>query len=118
MSIEEEIEALADAGLLTERQAEAWVLRRVELVPREAAAESMGIAPSTLDKHLAVAKEQIEAAEETLAVLEDFRTVDAPEECDVCSRTIAGTWVEDDDGTIMCPQCADVDLDAALGPDY
>lgn len=73
MTTEEEVERLVDAGLLTERQAEAYVMREVELVPREAAAEGMGIAPSTLDDYRADAVEKIEDAEATVEAVRDIR---------------------------------------------
>jgi len=72
-SIDEEIQLLVDAGLLTERQAQAYVYREVELVPREAAADQMGISSSTLDDYRADAEDKIEAARETLNALEEIR---------------------------------------------
>lgn len=69
-SAEEEIEMLAGAGLLTKRQAEAYVYREIEHLSRGAAAERMGISPSTLDDYRSDAGTKIEDAEETLDVLE------------------------------------------------
>lgn len=73
LSTEEEIELLVDAGLLTERQAEAYVLREVELVPREAAADAIGISKSTLDDYRGAAEDKIEDARATLDALESIR---------------------------------------------
>lgn len=72
-TLEEEIEMLADAGLLTERQAEAYVYRRVELTPGYAAAEEMGISESTLSDYVSDAEAKIEAARDTLDALEAIR---------------------------------------------
>jgi predicted DNA-binding protein (UPF0251 family) len=69
LSFEEEVDALADAGLLTERQAEAFVHRRIELTPRWAAAQDMGIAEDTLDDYVEVASEKIETAHATVEAL-------------------------------------------------
>jgi len=71
-SVEEEIEMLVESGLLTERQAQAYVYREVESIPREAAAGEMGISTSTLDDYRADAVNKIEDAEDTLAVLEEI----------------------------------------------
>lgn len=73
MPVEEEIEMLADAGLLTERQAEAFVYREIELVPREAAADAMGISPSTLDDYRADAVAKVDAATATIDAIEQLR---------------------------------------------
>jgi len=72
-SADEEIQLLVDAGLLTERQAQAYIYREVELVPRAAAADEMGITLSTLDDYRADAEDKIEAARETLDALEEIR---------------------------------------------
>ena len=70
---DEEIDLLVDAGLLTERQAAAYVMREVELVPREAVAVSMGIAVSTLDDYRADAIRKVEAAEATVEAVREIR---------------------------------------------
>lgn len=64
---------VATAGLLTEKQALAWLLRRRAGYHREAAASMMGISPSTLDTHLQRAAEQVQAARATLELLEPAR---------------------------------------------
>lgn len=73
LSVEEEIDILATAGLLTERQAEAFVYREVELVPRPEAAEAMGIQISTLDNYVRAAKEKVVKAQETANAVEQIR---------------------------------------------
>lgn len=72
-SVEEEIDALTSPGLLTERQAQALVYRRVEAVPRQAAADEVGLQPTTLDDYVADAERKIDAARETLDALEAVR---------------------------------------------
>lgn len=72
-SVEEEIELLTDAGLLTERQAEAFVQRRIEVTPGYAVAEEMGIGEPTVSDYVSDAEEKIEAARETLEALEEIR---------------------------------------------
>jgi len=72
-TVEEEIELLADAGLLTERQAEAYVQRRVEAQPGYAVAEHMGISESTLSDYVSDAEDKIDAARDTLDALNEIR---------------------------------------------
>jgi len=72
-TVEEEIEMLADAGLLTERQAEAYVQRRIEAPPGYAVAEEMGTTESTLSGYVSDAEDKIEAARETLDALDEIK---------------------------------------------
>jgi len=72
-SVEEEIGMLTEAGLLTERQAEAYVYREIGRLSRGAAAERMGISPSTLDDYRSDAVAKIEDAKDTLDVLREIR---------------------------------------------
>jgi DNA-directed RNA polymerase specialized sigma24 family protein len=72
-TVEEEIEMLADAGLLTERQAEAFVQRRIEATPGYAVAEDMGISDSSVAGYVSDAEDKIEAARDTLDVLGEIR---------------------------------------------
>lgn len=64
---------LVEAGLLTEQQATAFVHREVELTPRAAAAEAMGLSPNTLDNYRADANQKVEAARKTLDAIESIR---------------------------------------------
>lgn len=107
----EAISALADAGLLTDRQAEAFVRRELELDPRDAVAEHMGISPSTLDEHRAKAIEQIDAARDTIAIVEHYRSPALPDDCEECGEALGGRWAEDGDGRALCLECAGVDPD-------
>lgn len=72
-TVAEEIEMLADAGLLTERQAEAYVRRRIELEPGWAVAEHMDISESTLSGYISDAEDKIEEARETIDALGEIR---------------------------------------------
>jgi DNA-binding CsgD family transcriptional regulator len=72
-TVEEEIEMLTDAGLLTERQAEAYVHRRIELTPGYAVAEEMGISEPTVSGYVSDAEDKIEAARATADALEEMR---------------------------------------------
>lgn len=111
MSYEDDAEELADAGLLTRRQAEAFVLRDVELVPREAAAESMDISVNTLDKRLSEARGKVEAAQETVETLQSLRYEDIPSECTECDSTLGGRWSQNDDDEPICLDCAGVEAE-------
>lgn len=72
-TVEEEIEILVDAGLLTERQAEAYVHRRVEATPNYAVAEAMDVSESTVSDYVADAEAKIESARETIDAIEEIR---------------------------------------------
>jgi DNA-directed RNA polymerase specialized sigma24 family protein len=72
-SVEEEIELLTDAGLLTERQAEAYVQRRIEATPGYAVADSMGVSQSTVSDYVGDAEKKIEAARDTIDALDEIR---------------------------------------------
>ena len=61
---------LSDAGLLSERQAEAFALRAIEGRDRHEAAELMGLTASTVDDHYRAAASKVEAANETLGLIE------------------------------------------------
>ena len=72
-SVEEEIELLAEAGLLTERQAEAYVQRRIEGQPGWAVADDMDINESTLSDYVSDAEAKIETARDTVDALKEIR---------------------------------------------
>jgi DNA-directed RNA polymerase specialized sigma24 family protein len=63
---------IASAGVVSERRALAWTLRVVEGVSREDAAAMMGVSTSTLDKQLSAARSEIEAARETVDVVDEL----------------------------------------------
>lgn len=105
---EEAVEMLADADLLTERQAEAFVHRDVECVPRQATADEMGISVNTLDKRLREARDKVEAAEATSEALDDIRNPPIPSECAECGETLGGRFAENGDGEPVCLDCGDI----------
>lgn len=110
--VDDDIEQLVEAGLLTERQAEAFILRDVELVPREATAESMGISTSTLDTTLGRARSKVEAAEATLEAVESIRHETLPEVCGNCGDRLGGSWTVIDEDP-HCLECAGIDPEEA-----
>ena len=63
---------LADPALLTDRQALAYVLREVEGVGRDEAAEQLGISVSTLDGLLGKARRKLRNARKTLELVDDL----------------------------------------------
>lgn len=72
-TVDEEIEMLADAGLLTERQAECYVQRRVEATPGYALAEELGISEQAVADSVRAAEDKIESARATLRALGEMR---------------------------------------------
>jgi predicted DNA-binding protein (UPF0251 family) len=66
MPAEEKVFALSEIGVLTERQAEAYVYRRVEKLDRQDAAAEMGVAASTVDDYERDAADKLTDAEETI----------------------------------------------------
>ncbi|AFH22629.1 hypothetical protein OSG_eHP31_00085 [environmental Halophage eHP-31] len=103
----EEIDLLADAGLLTERQAEVYVLRRVEATPRSAVADELCIAEQTVSNTATRAQEIIDEAEATLDALEKIRD-QTPDDCSECGATLGGRYITDNRGEAFCLSCADV----------
>lgn len=102
---DEVIAELVDAGLLTERQAEAYVRRVIEMEPREAVAEYMDISTSTLDDHRGAAKDEIAAGRKTVAILDAYRCPDYPAKCPECGSTLHGRWQTDEDDNPVCINC-------------
>jgi hypothetical protein len=109
--VEAAVEQLADAGLLTRRQAQAYVLREIEAVPRDGAAQWMGVAKGTMDDYRRDAEEKVESAEATLDVIDDLRFAEIPEACSRCGSALGGTWTTTDDGAALCLECGGVDRD-------
>jgi DNA-directed RNA polymerase specialized sigma24 family protein len=64
---------LSDPGLLTDRQALAYVLRDVEDVGRQEAADRLGCSTSNLDGLLGTARRKLERARHTLEEADDLR---------------------------------------------
>lgn len=105
----EAIDRLATAGLLTERQAEAYVWRRIEGERGYAVADHMGINESTLSDYVADAEEKLEAAEETVKQVEQLRHRPIPDECSDCGAALGGRFATDDENNPVCLDCAGVD---------
>lgn len=78
MNVGEDVATLTAAGLLTERQAEAYVLRDIEQVARKPTAEHMGVSVNVLDKHLRAARDKVEQAEATVEAVEAIRSAELP----------------------------------------
>lgn len=73
-SVRTEADRLADLGdVLTERQALAYVLRAVEGVPRQEAADMMGVAVSTLDTTYGRATRNLTDAAEVVEAVAELR---------------------------------------------
>lgn len=107
--IDDAVKRLADAGLLTERQAEAWVYRELQAVPRQATADAMDISVNTLDKRLREARDKVEQAQATADVVESLRNPSLPSECASCGGTLGGRFSENDDGEPVCLECAGIE---------
>ena len=103
------IDRLATAGLLTERQAEAYVRRRIEMEPGYAVADHMDINESTLSDYVAAAEEKVEAAEETVEQIEQLRHRPIPDECSDCGTPLGGRFATDDEDNPLCLDCAGAD---------
>jgi len=114
MSVESDTEQLADAGLLTERQAEAFVLRDIEACPRQATADEMGISVNTLDNTLSTARKKVRQAEATVDAVEKARHEDLPSTCGNCGDSLGGSWTVIDDDP-HCFDCAGIDPAEAMG---
>jgi len=106
----EMMEELADTKILTERQAEVYVRRSLELEPREAVAEYLGYETvSGLDSVHQTAKKNVADAEWVVKLLDAYRNPPLPTECSECGETLGGRWVETDDGDARCLSCGGVE---------
>lgn len=105
------IHELADTKIFTERQAEVYVSRELEAVPRQELAENLGYDNvSSLDTVHQGAKRNASDAEWVIELLDHYRSPPMPEECDECGAVIAGRWIETDSGDVYCdPTCAEGD---------
>jgi hypothetical protein len=113
--VEEAIDRLVADGLFSERQAEAYVFREIESVPRSATAAEMEISPNTLDKRLGEARRKVDEAEATLETIEDIRYRPLPDECADCGKPLHGRWYTNETGQPVCLDCAGIgpaDLDS------
>ena len=70
MTPDKKIELLADADLLTERQAQIYVLREIEGIRGKAVADELGIGESTVSLAVGEAEQKINTARATVDALE------------------------------------------------
>lgn len=119
MDVDDAVALLADAGLLTERQAEAWALRQRH--SRAETADLMGVTKSTVDDRYGEARRKISQAHATTQAIEAVRTGEhpnqfhdfdrepSPDECDECGSTLAGPFARGADDQPLCLDCAGVE---------
>jgi predicted DNA-binding protein (UPF0251 family) len=72
MPASEKIFTLSELGMLTERQAEAYVYRRIEKLDREETAAEMDVSTSTVDDYERAAADKLTNSEETINRLFDL----------------------------------------------
>jgi hypothetical protein len=68
------VEQLTEVGLLTEREAQAYVLRDVYSMCREYTADRLGVSTSRVDNALRSARQRLQNARETVALTKDWAT--------------------------------------------
>jgi len=79
VGVDEVVDHVVTAGLLTERQAQVYVRRDLLDLGRPETAEDLGISISMVDDHLSVARGKVERARETVERLDALDAViDAP----------------------------------------
>lgn len=71
-SVERTAHELEAAGSMTYSQALVWTLRVVEDVPRQEAADRLGISTSTLDGTLSRARAKIQGARDLLDLVDEL----------------------------------------------
>jgi predicted DNA-binding protein YlxM (UPF0122 family) len=101
--------AIADAGLLTEREAQAWVLLEVYDWSAGRAAEAMQVSKSRVYNARKQAQDDIQSARRTLNLLDrlsDDETL-SPRFCAECGDALSNWTVAD--GQVVCPSCAEAD---------
>lgn len=100
---------LSEAGLLTEREAQAYVLTRVHDWPVKRAAAIMGVSESRVYNARSAASDDLEAARETLALVDDLDagTQLTPGHCAECGAALTDWTVVD--GRVVCPECGGLD---------
>lgn len=103
------IDELAATQILTQRQAEAYVLREIEATPREAVAEELGLSTSGLDNAVQRAKRNLRDAAWVDELVEYYKRPPMPAECDECGDSLGGRWIETESAETLCVECADVD---------
>jgi len=100
---------VAEAGLLTEREAQAWVLVEVHGWDVPAAADEMSVSESRVYNARSAASDDLDAARETLQLLDRLGAGDglSPAVCAGCGDGLSSWTVAD--GHVVCPDCAGID---------
>lgn len=101
--------ALAEAGLVTDREAQAYVLVNVHGWDVDRAADALGVGESRVYAARQAAEERLAAAEETQALLNELRAGDADLLPSTCARCGDGLdeWTVSE-GDVVCLNCAGV----------
>lgn len=116
-------EALTATGFLTDKESFAFVYGRIEGFPHlplatdeaEEIIQNHGFNSSSEFKSIKqTATRKIADAIWIFELIDAYRYPDFPDECQECGNEIFGPWVrnqEDDETTVQCTDCADIDLD-------
>ena len=114
------VDALHDTGLLTEKEASAFVYKEIECQPINVGGEVT--IPHEFENIcefnscLRHARETVGQAIWIYELIDAYRFPDFPEECTECGRSLGGTWVElSEEPGFFCRECGDLDADP-LGP--
>jgi len=105
--VDELIADLVDAGLLTERQATAFVLREIENTPVLGVMEALETeSRQTAYNTTSRAREIVEQARDTVELIDGYRYHDPPLSCSECGTGLGGRFSVDDEDNALCPDCA------------
>lgn len=102
--------AVAEGGLLTDREAQAHVLVNVHGWGVDRSADAMGLSESRVYDARQAAERRLAAAERTQELLAEVETGDAdlqPSTCSECGDGLAEWTVAE--GFVVCLSCADID---------
>ena len=104
----DDAEWLAAAGLLTERQAQAYAFRVIHSINREETAEALGISKSYVDNLRTTAIEKVEVAGETIVRINNLDKGDpiSPNICSECGGELDTLSIID--GEALCLDCAEI----------
>lgn len=100
---------LAEAGLLTGRQAQAYAFRVIHGISRRETADALGVSKSYVDNLRSDAIEKIDAASETVAMLDEIDKGDtiSPGACAECGGAVDEFTIVD--GEAVCLDCAGIE---------
>ena len=118
---EQELEdALAETGLLTEKEAFAFAHGHFGQLPlpkevEEVSSLSKNHGIESTEEFLAVKQRAMKKISEAIWIFElidAYRLPDFPEQCAECNQSLGGMWVEQKEGlSPVCRDCADIDGD-------